>query len=182
MPYSSIHGKDWLRRTLEATQVPPPHTVIDVGPGAGSYLDLLNGIWPEAKFIGIEVYSTYVSQFNLKDRYDDIIIADIRHLDFGTVPAGALWVFGDVLEHMDRGDAEIVLNKALGVADAWARGVVISVPLGEYPQGAVDGNEYEAHVDTYLPGDINRMFPWAKVHSLEDNGIGVYLIDPDEGL
>lgn len=174
MPYSSVVGKDWLREMLsKLSDLPQPVQIIDVGPGAGAYRDLLDGVFPGAEWFAIEIWGPYVEKFNLKQRYDMVIVGDVRYIAIERLTQpGPIVILGDILEHMNKDDAAQLLH------DVWfeASYIVVSVPLGEYPQGAEEGNPYEEHVQTYQPGEIPNLMDGIQVWAREADGIGAYII------
>jgi hypothetical protein len=130
--------------------------VVDVGPGCGVYSRLFRSLLGDVPWTAIEVWAPYVRQYILNDLYDRIVIGDIRYLDIKKVGEDGVFLFGDVLEHMTIDDAvEVVEN-----ASHHARLMVLSVPIGCWPQGEVDGNVFETHVEENLSNqDITDNFP-----------------------
>jgi hypothetical protein len=137
-------------------------TVLDVGAGAGTYADLLNDIVEAVDCI--EVWKPYVKRFGLEAKYREIYIGDVRDLAWAawTLTPYDLIVFGDVLEHMTADEARAVWQWAKGVA-RWG---LISVPIVHWPQGAEEGNPYEAHVQDHLTVDgVREAFgPFEREH------------------
>lgn len=142
MPYSSTEGKAWAADWLRDKQV---SDVVDVGPGAGAWADTLKPVFPRAYWTAVEIWGPYVEQFHLTQKYNDVIVADVRFLDWSCIGSPDLVIFGDVLEHMDNIDAGWLVEKACETA----KYTLISIPIIEYPQGAEMGNPYEAHVADY---------------------------------
>lgn len=129
---------------------------VDVGAGAGSNLEFYRPWFPNSYWVAVEAWEPYVRRFSLADRYGQVLIDDVRQLP--GLPAADVVLLGDVLEHMTVEEASDVWMKATAAAP---EGVVLaSIPLGEYPQGAVHGNPYEVHrstwtiemADLHLPG------------------------------
>ncbi len=153
MPTSADEGKPWLVNKILAKS---PETILDLGAGAGTYARLLRPSLPEAHMTAVEIHAANVSDHKLWRLYDSVIIGDIRSCD---LPMADVVILGDVLEHMTRRDAHEVWNRARG--RAWDA-VFLSIPIIEWPQGAVDGNEHERHVETWthnqaleLPGIVD---------------------------
>ena len=118
--------------------LPSARSVVDVGAGAGTWLDFLKPHLPAARFTAIEAWEPYLSMYGLWERYDEVILADARTT---ALPEADLYVFGDVLEHMPAPDAVALWDKARAVA-AW---LVINLPVRRYEQGALNGNPHEVH-------------------------------------
>jgi len=161
MPYSSEEGKEWMKKTILDLN---PSSVLDIGAGSGTYFDL--AAQKGQKWWAVEIWSPYIQQFGLANKYDGIILGDVRDILW---PKVELTIFGDVLEHMSKEDALIVWNKAI----SHSRYVLLSIPLGEYPQGAYEGNEYEEHKSTWTHEECMRL-PGVKA-SEEGKVVGTYL-------
>jgi hypothetical protein len=86
------------------------------------------------------------------DKYDGVFLGDLREV-VEEEPAQScdLWVFGDVLEHLPKGDVRGVWS----AANKARRSIIAVIPLGEYPQGALYGNANEMHLWTCELVDIH---------------------------
>ena len=136
---SSAEGKDWTRERVTALASERPVSVLDIGPGVGTYAKLLAGEYV-SRIIGVEIYEPYVTTYRLRDYYDEIILGDAREVE---LPAADVVILGDVAEHMTEADALRLWKRA---ADAAARAVYLSIPIVHYPQGEIEGNPHEHHV------------------------------------
>ena len=165
MPGSMDEGKVWAREAILSLA---PRRILDVGPGIGRYRDLINGQL-KAEWWGVEAWAPYVEQFDLTTRYDRIIVADVRWLDWASAGRFDLVILGDVLEHMPRADALRVWS----LARLHAGHVLLSLPIVPYPQGPEGGNPFEEHVETWTHTEV-----WALpgiVSSEAHETVGVYL-------
>jgi glycosyltransferase involved in cell wall biosynthesis len=162
MPYSSESGKSYIKDIVSRLT---HASILDIGCGSGTY----GTMFPTAHKTGVEVWPAYIEKYGLNDIYDNIHVDDIRSW---TPPAYYDVAFaGDVLEHMTREEAVAVFNKLQSCADT----VVISIPLGYYPQGEYEGNPYEAHVvDNWQDADVRSYFGEPNYYKI-DNEIGVYI-------
>ena len=139
MPLSSREGKTWIRDRVHALGAAEPVSILDIGPGVGTYAKLLAG--PEISTVaGIEIHEPYVTTYRLNDFYDELIIGDARTVPF---PRADVVVLGDVAEHMSEADALRLWDKA---AEAAGKAVYLSIPIVHYPQHAIEGNPHEIHV------------------------------------
>jgi tetratricopeptide (TPR) repeat protein len=162
MPFSSASGKDFIRSLNLKVK-----TVLDVGAGSGTYKDLFPDLGKE--WTAVEVWAPYVEKYNLAAKYDNVIVDDIRRLDFSE--QYDLCILGDVLEHMTAEEAKDVFAKLKKCCAT----VIISIPLGHYPQGEFDGNPYEAHVvDNWTHEQVINVFGHPYAHHI-DKEIGVYV-------
>lgn len=181
MPWSSNVGKNRIQRWMQGIANNEGRlTVLDVGAGAGAYATLLWPVDPRPVIDAVEVFEPYVNRFQLKERYRHVFVADARDflLSAEAQKAYDVIILGDVLEHMSTEDATRLWEDARKAAKI---AVIASVPLGEYPQGEEEGNVYEAHLSTWIPGDVYRLGGVAQFHewysdTLEPNDrVGVYM-------
>ena len=128
MAFSSAEGKEffveWYRCFFQAGYI---KKVLDIGPGAGYYADLIrtaeagllqklaeravagSGDWKEVLKVlrektvihGIEVFEPYVTRFALRKKYDQIIIDSIENQVQSLSADYDLAIFGDVLDHLE---------------------------------------------------------------------------------
>src|SRR5690606_32164324 len=82
LPTSDAQGKGWARQVIADLA---PATVVDVGPGDGTYVRLARDVTPDTWWAGVEAWGPYVTQFGLDRLYDQVVVADVRHLDPHTV-------------------------------------------------------------------------------------------------
>lgn len=140
MPRSSDEGKMWMCDKITQCN---PQTVLDVGPGWGTYARLLRIRLPRTQWVCVEVFEPYVDKYSLYDWYDQIIVNDIRRLV--KWPKADVVIFGDVLEHMPLVDASLVWS----TARLNAQHAIASIPIVHYPQGELEDNIHETHIDTW---------------------------------
>lgn len=177
MPGSSKEGKAAaLEMILGLGEI---RRVLDVGPGMGTWYDLLHTWCPDAIFDAIEIFEPYLDRFKLLDKYRHITIGDAYDvarapgLVLPVAPEAVfpydLAIFGDVLEHMTRARAIETVWRL-----PWDH-AIISIPLGDSPQGPSDGNLAEAHISTWENKDVLDAFPVVRWDS-GGGTIGVYLL------
>lgn len=143
MPWSA--DDDGIKRACltAASAIPAIAGVVDLGAGAGLWR---NHSWNlpirRVRWTAVEVHPPNLAKFKLSDRYDRVRCIDFRRIKFRNYP-GHLFIFGDVLEHLERAQAIDVVRRAA------AAGSVIVVmpfePTTSAEQGAVGGNDYETH-------------------------------------
>jgi hypothetical protein len=136
MPTSSTEGKSWTRERIRALG---PVSVLDVGAGAGTYAKLLAGL-ETTRLTALEVFEPYVATYGLHDLYDEVVLGDARTT---ALPAADVVILGDVAEHMERVEALELWARAAAAA---RRAVYLSIPIVDYPQGALEHNHHEVHV------------------------------------
>ena len=175
MPSSSKEGKDVIREWIEefSTKV---KTVVDLGVGKGTYhrfFSKKSNILRHAKWIGVEVWQPYIDNFNLKSIYDHIEKEDIRLVDYQKFGNIDLVFAGDVLEHMTKEEAVLLVKNIFYNA----KRIIISIPIVHYPQDEVDGNPFEKHIkDDWSHQEMLETFPQISKH-WQGKIIGVYLLE-----
>lgn len=155
MPHSDPTLRPYVREIVRRLQ---PATVLDVGPGSGSYGRLVREEAPGAEVCGVEIFAPYVEEFGLLEVYDRVDVADVRGL--GTMEHD-LVILGDVLEHMTAAEALAVWEVARRDSPA----VVASIPTVHWPQGESHGNPHEEHVvDDWTVDKVLAHFPGITEH------------------
>ncbi len=140
MPMSSSEGKSWTRDRVHALGSERPVSVLDIGPGVGTYAKLLAG-QQLSRITGVEIWEPYVETYRLHEYYDEIILGDARTVD---LPTADVVIIGDVAEHMTEADAVALWAKCCAAA---TRAAYLSIPIVHYPQHEIEGNPHEIHVD-----------------------------------
>lgn len=115
------------------------NSILDIGAGSGTYYKLLSTIKP-FKWSAIEAWKSYIEEFNLEKMYDVVYNEDVRN--FVWKENYNLVIAGDILEHMNKADAEILVEKILNHTDT----LIISIPITHMPQEAINENPFEFHV------------------------------------
>lgn len=136
MPSSVDIGKDLIRAWVQSRD--DIQRILDFGPGMGTYRRLLG---PGYDWTGIEVWEPYVGRYDLGALYNRILVGDLRTVEW---PDADLLIFGDVLEHLPKEDAVAVIERSKAYPH-----LIVSIPLGEWPQGPWEGNTHEAHLSTW---------------------------------
>lgn len=165
MPGSENGGKQESAEWVVSQNI---KTILDIGPGYGTYSDLFKSHGIELDIIdSVEIWEPYVDRYGLKDKYNNVFVEDVRkwdNFDYDLV------IFGDVLEHMTKEEAIAVWDKASKAA----KHAIISIPTIHYPQGEFEGNPYEEHVkDDWTAQEVLDTFPGI-ISYLESGSIGVF--------
>jgi trans-aconitate methyltransferase len=105
------------------------------GGGAGTYAKM----FPQLEWTGVEIWGPYIDKYDLRSLYPTLHNVDAR--EWRPTQQYDVVFLGDVLEHMTVQEAKSLLNKL-----AYPTTVIVSIPIGHYPQGEYDGNPYERHV------------------------------------
>lgn len=169
MPTSDCDGKEWARGVIERLS---PATVVDIGPGEGTYAQLARDVTPGCRWVGVEAWAPYIPQYGLWDLYDWVIVSDVRHVDPYTIMRDPdLVIVADVLEHMDQLEARGVLARLRD----WAHHVLISVPLVHHDQGDEGGNWFEIHREHWTSRQMRAELGPGLADAHEGDVLGYYL-------
>lgn len=134
-------GKQEIRKFLLPT-LHPKDKILDVGPGGGTYYNLLG---PEYEWTAVEIWHETAKY--LCETYDHVYEGNI--LDFWYPEDYDLVIFGDVLEHLTAPDAQECVERA----KLHSKAIMIAIPYN-YPQDAIYGNEAERHLQTDMTPEI----------------------------
>ena len=166
MPYSSESGKSFVRYIFGKVK---NTKVLDIGCGSGTYAKM----FPKSRFTGIEIWEPYVEKFNLHSLYKEIYVQDACDLDWEDITFEGNFdvaILGDVVEHMDEAQAQSLFYNVRSYADT----VIISIPIGHYPQDEFEGNPYEKHVtDNWTMEQVEKVFGKPDF-ARQENEIGVF--------
>lgn len=142
MPDSSYEGKD--KTAFWVSEITPKHyNILDIGTGRGvySYLFRNKDNLKSCKWTGVEVWEPYVEKYDLKSKYDTVLIEDARSLTYGFNNYDVAFC-GDVLEHMKKTEAQHLVHRLLQCCSL----VIISIPIIYFKQGPIEGNPHEEHI------------------------------------
>jgi 2-polyprenyl-3-methyl-5-hydroxy-6-metoxy-1,4-benzoquinol methylase len=160
-----------------------PRSVLDIGVGWGRYGALFRLTFERGeanisdrnrwtiRIDGIEVHSKYIGEIQ-RAVYDNILIGDVNEISESIGSYDAIFL-GDVIEHIEKPKAMSLLNRLLVKAER----IVVATPNGEYEQGALLGNEYEAHRSAWHPEDFLK-FPHAEIYANSKSVIAVISTRP----
>jgi autotransporter strand-loop-strand O-heptosyltransferase len=162
MPESYNFYKGEIRQYFKH-QVNTNKKILDVGPGIGTYSNLLRDLGYQMD--SIEIWEPYVDEYNLKSKYDIVHIGNIIEFD---ISAYDFIILGDVLEHLSAKDAKELINKI----DSSGKECLVAVPY-EMEQGEYYGNVHESHLQSDLtPEVIKNRYP--SLHELYSNNFYGY--------
>lgn len=145
MPYSFTYFKDEVKEWF-LNNVPTSKRILDVGPGMGTYSDLLRS--SGYRMDAVEIFEPYVDKYGLREKYDNvyvnsIVVFDIKDYDF--------IILGDVLEHLPENYAKELINDIVNSG----KECLVAVPY-EMEQGEHEGNIHETHYQPDLTVDVMK--------------------------
>ena len=134
MPYSFTYFKPEVKEWF-ISNVPISYRVLDVGPGIGTYSDILRS--SGYKLDAVEIFEPYIEKYNLKEKYDNVYIGDITLFNIDDYD---FIILGDVLEHLKMDDAIKLIDSIINSG----KECLVAVPY-TMEQGEHEGNIYETH-------------------------------------
>lgn len=163
MPYSSTAFKEEVKVHL-LENIPEMARVLDVGPGAGTYGEMLNS---ERIIDAVEIFEPYIEMFNLRNKYTKVFNGNI--LSFDLSPYDYI-IMGDVLEHIPKYEAISLIKR---INDEGIH-CLVAVPY-LYEQGEYMNNIHEVHHQADLTHEIFlQRYPSMKL-LFKDEGYGYYI-------
>jgi len=183
MPVSiSVHISTCVARIV-AVQ---PTSVLDIGVGFGlwgflcrEYLDVFSGrVQPnewQTRIDGIELFEPYI-QTHQRALYSNILIGDVRTLAKNIKPYDLI-IAGDVIEHLDKDDAEDVLETLYEKAN---KALMVNIPLGsgwDHPEQY--GNPGELHRSQWTAEDFAPYPHAADIYNVPCGQYGTFFCPKD---
>lgn len=152
-----------------------PSTVLDVGAGMGIYSILAKR--PGQHWTALEVFAPYVNMFNLRSRYDQIIVADARYVNYARLGRFDLSIAADMLEHMPKADAVTLIADLLACSGA----ALFCFPIIHHDQAAgFEGNDFESHIDHWSVAEMDALLADRQIiKSITGDVLAYYLVQGD---
>jgi len=166
MPISFYLFKTEVKQWFQ-DNVPTHKRLLDVGPGIGTYADLLES--ESYNIDAVEIYSPYIYKYGLIKKYDNVYCKDI--LEFSIVDYDFI-ILGDVLEHLHKDQAIELIDKIIELG----KDCLVAIPY-EMEQGEHEGNIHETHHQLDLTPDVmTERYPKLKcIFSNEYYGYYTYI-------
>lgn len=178
---TSYHG--YISEVVEEVRKQKPMSVLDIGVGFGKwghlfreYLDVMNGRvfkneW-KVRIDGVEIFAPYIMEHQ-KNVYSNIYVGDILEV-IDQVPHYDLVFTSDVIEHIDKEKAKELIQKIRSKCKVF----VAVVPMGKVwlnSQGALYGNDHEAHISDWYDEDF-KPYASCKRFMCNNKPIDVFVI------
>jgi len=142
MPYSFTYFKDEVKEWF-LNNVPTSKRILDVGPGMGTYSDLLRS--SGYRIDAIEIYEPYIDKYKLRKKYDNVYVGDITKFDISDYD---FIILGDVLEHIP---TDLAVDLIRNITEK--KECLVAIPY-EMEQGEHEGNIHETHYQPDLTHDV----------------------------
>lgn len=171
MGNSSYQGKEWTSAFVQFASLDRRiERILDIGPGQGTYFHLLKNNLQGCSWDGVEVFKPYIDNFNLKNFYNNIYNVDVR--EFYPEENYDLIIAGDVLEHMEKEEAQSLVTRMLD----HCRWFLISIPIVKWEQDEINGNVHEIHIkDDWSHDEVMESFDNI-TYAFIGSHIGVYVL------
>lgn len=151
-----------------------PKSILDVGAGFGRWGILSREfleIWEEENFSekwkrkidAVEIFDKYVKPYH-SYFYDNVYIENAIDFLNKTDEKYDLIICGDVIEHFEKKEGELLIEKCLSKCSY----LMINIPIGEkWEQDVASENEYEIHKSIWYNSDF-RKYPNKKIKKFRD--------------
>ena len=143
MPYSFTYFKEEVKEWF-LNNVPTSKRILDVGPGIGTYSDLLRS--SGYRIDAVEIYEPYIEKYNLREKYDNVFVGSIVTFDINDYD---FIILGDVLEHIPKNYAKELIRDIVNAK----KECLVAIPY-EMEQGEHEGNIYETHHQPDLTHEV----------------------------
>ena len=141
--------------------------VLDVGAGEGTYYNLLHDYFE--RIDAVEVFKPNIDRYELRKKYNNVYHTNIRDFRHGYYD---IIIFGDIIEHLEVNEAQIVLKYAYN----HCKEMIVAVPY-EMEQGIAEDNVYEIHKQPDLtPENMLERYPMLKL-LYKNSKYGYYVKD-----
>jgi hypothetical protein len=120
--------------------------ILDVGPGIGTYSDLLKNHGYDMDCV--EIYEPYVINYQLDKKYNNVFTQSIVDFNFDYYD---FIIIGDVLEHLSVEDAQSIIKKIV----TSGKQCLVAVPY-LMEQGEHEGNIHETHLQPDLTPEVMK--------------------------
>lgn len=169
MPNSYTYFKPEIKQWF-IDNIPTSKRILDVGPGQGTYSNLLRDLG--YRMDAVEVWAPYVDQFDLRKKYDNVYVGDIREFNIGDYD---FIILGDVLEHLSTEDAQKLIDD-IHFLD---KQCLVAIPYMMPQDGEEYGNSYETHHQPDLTPEVMSLrYPTLK--KIYDNQWYGYYVMPSD--
>lgn len=153
MPYSFDFFKQEIKEYL-IQNVPQDKRILDVGPGIGTYSNLLGHLFDNMD--ALEIWTPYIEKYKLRDKYKKVYVGDIAQFP---IQFHDYFILGDILEHLDISDAQRVIRD---ITES-GKGCLVAVPY-MMEQGVHEENPFEVHMQPDLTPEImSQRYPELEV-------------------
>lgn len=155
--------------------------ILDIGFGQGIHAGLLRNYFPKELIylVGIEVFPEYIQpKFRQSFNFNVMYIGNALDI-VSTIPYYFnLVLCADVIEHFERDEGIKLFEELKKRADA----ILVTLPVSDYPQGTIDGNEYETHRTQWKENEMNTIgLNTVKIISFEDVVMGIFKWEKNNG-
>jgi SAM-dependent methyltransferase len=145
-------------------------SILDVGCGKGEPMDFFNRT-RNFHVVGADIFKPSIKLSKSRKIHDDYVVCDVRALPFKQ-GSFEIVIMLEVLEHLGKNEGEPLIRSLEKIA---IKQVIITTPVGRYPQFNVDENLYWEHKWIWSPSDLRALGYTVK-------GVGLRNMGGQEGL
>ena len=166
------------KRKLQIAKIPNVYayeTLLYIGASPSRFELIDEFFYAKYKIDVLEIFEPNVQALEVLNRrwkiFNKIMLGDVRKVEEILQHRYDVIVFWHGPEHIGLLDFVPTMKK---LEDFAKRLLICGCPWGDYPQGAVDGNEHEKHVSSLFPKDFQKL--GFKTSTLRQPGRGSNLL------
>lgn len=155
-----IQGLPWFLRSFFPCSMPgkivqklreKEGSVLDVGCGTGALFASLR--LKRSITVGVDIFQPDLIKATRYGAYSDLVIADVRFLPFKRKSFENV-LCSEVIEHLPKEEGHKLVTSLETIAK---RFVVLTTPVGFYPQKASPDNPYQAHISGWASSEMKEL-------------------------
>ncbi len=149
VPIRVVKRLPWTRPSILTKELSPSDTVLDLGCGPQSQLRICSISYS----VGVELFEPYLQAAKRLGIHNEYIKADVTKLEFKPASFDVVLAL-DVLDNLDQKEAYELIAKM----KEWAKKkVIITIPNGYIPEGALDDNPFQIHKSGYNTEELEEL-------------------------
>lgn len=128
-------------------------TILDVGVRDAFVMKMIRHLGFEGESIGIDIFIPNLLKSEVKKAYNHLVACDARRTPFKGRSVDVVLMF-EVIEHMAKHEAIKAIESVEHIAKRY---ILISSPIGYFPQSELYGNPWEKHESGFMPDELRTL-------------------------
>ena len=149
IPVGVVKSLPWTRPYILKREISPTDSILDLGCGPQSQLRICK----VAHSVGVELFEPYLLESKRLGIHSEYIQEDVTKLEFEPNSFDIILAF-DVLDNLEKEETQELIGKM----KQWVRKtIIITVPNGYIPEGALDDNPLQIHKSGYNIEELEKL-------------------------